>query len=290
MRDKKVTAQVIIYCLIAVIFCLACAILGPIIINSSYSQNSGDLTLWGAKEILSYYGTIVAAIIGIIGVILTVYVSNQNYRADARNRVLPFMAITVVNSKYPDAFSFGLSDDNHNFPLEDMNAITDLAGKTTYYVIDGVVDGKIKQRVAQELNPDEENKLNDTGILWKRGTKDGNMYLTYSGILSMPFLVENVGNGVAIKVRIGLSVRGNEPFYRTERIQKVGEKSAVHIFSTRKFEEIKGNSSLVICYEDILGNQYEQTFPIKVFEDEEEGKRFANIDTSGERRLVKARL
>lgn len=73
----------------------------PIIINECYKTNSGYMTIWGAADMLSYYGAIIAASIGVIGVYFTVYMANINYREDARNRMLPYIAIDVINNKQP---------------------------------------------------------------------------------------------------------------------------------------------------------------------------------------------
>ena len=60
----------------------------PLLINECYKAG-GYITRWEAADVLVYYGTIIAAIIGIVGVYLTVHISNKNYRDDARSRVLP---------------------------------------------------------------------------------------------------------------------------------------------------------------------------------------------------------
>lgn len=41
----------------------------PFLINELYKNNSGYMTIWGAADVLSYYGLIVAALIGVAGVI-----------------------------------------------------------------------------------------------------------------------------------------------------------------------------------------------------------------------------
>lgn len=41
---------------------------GPIIINEFYRNNSGYMTIWGAADVLTYYGAIIAASGAAIGV------------------------------------------------------------------------------------------------------------------------------------------------------------------------------------------------------------------------------
>ena len=86
----------------------------PIIINECYKMNSGYMTMWSAADVLSYYGAIIAASIGVIGVYFTVYIANRNYREDARNRTLPYIAIDVINNIQPDPFLEGLGSEDYS--------------------------------------------------------------------------------------------------------------------------------------------------------------------------------
>ena len=47
----------------------------PIVINELYKKNSGYMTIWSAADVLSYYGMIIAAFIGVAGVYFTVYIN-----------------------------------------------------------------------------------------------------------------------------------------------------------------------------------------------------------------------
>ena len=52
------------WCLLGIVMLLA-VVGGPMIINRLYQSNSGYITIWNAETVLSYYGTILAACIGI---------------------------------------------------------------------------------------------------------------------------------------------------------------------------------------------------------------------------------
>ncbi len=77
----------------------------PIFINESYKTNSGYITLWKAKDLLSYFGAVISAIGTIfIGIIAF----KQNNRAnDISDRLLklqevnstPFLYIDIEKSK-----------------------------------------------------------------------------------------------------------------------------------------------------------------------------------------------
>ena len=69
MKKKNIIIGIIV--LLFIIF------IGPIIINEFYKKNQGYITLWGAKEVFYYYGTVISAL-GTIGLgIITVFVTSK---------------------------------------------------------------------------------------------------------------------------------------------------------------------------------------------------------------------
>ena len=90
----------------------------PIIINECYKTNNGYITLWGAADVLSYYGMIIAALVGVAGLYFTVHISNKQYREDARNRILPIIAINTITQTQSDTFFSDL--DNAFSTQEDL--------------------------------------------------------------------------------------------------------------------------------------------------------------------------
>ena len=255
----------------------------PIIVNECYKNDSGYMTMWDAADVLSYCGTIIGAVIGVGGVWFTIHMANQNYREDARNRILPYIAIDVLNIMQPDPLLRGLT------PVEygtvDNNPIIEevLEGKAKNHLF-FVIDGPAKVRATEELHEDEIEKIKAAEVIWIRAAKDGKMYLRSSEYISMPFLIENIGNGHAKKLRMAFSYQTGKPFFKTEILLKKNERFYVHIFSTKSFEEIKGNYIFKVCYEDISGNAYEQLFPVEIVK--ENGKRYNRIDTNGTQQLM----
>ena len=71
------------------------------IINWLYQSNSGYITIWGAAEVFSYYGTILAAIlaaiVAVVGVHISIRASHEQYREDKRRDVLPYFAINLLD-------------------------------------------------------------------------------------------------------------------------------------------------------------------------------------------------
>ena len=123
----------VIWIVVAVFVLLLLTVGGPILINELYKKNSGYMTIWGAADVLSYYGMIIAAFLGVAGVYLTVYASTKQYREDARNRILPIIAVNVITQAQPDPFLQGFNEDsyylrhlqNQEYPgLKDLDLMT----------------------------------------------------------------------------------------------------------------------------------------------------------------------
>ena len=262
---------------------LIAVIVVPIIINECYKAMDGYITKWGGADVLAYYGTIVAAVVGIVGVYFTVYISNKNYRNDARNRVLPYIAISVINVKQPDPFLEGFGSEDYSTMGNDPIIEDSLTGKTQNHLF-FVIDGPAKIRATESLPDNEVNKLKKTEVMWIRAARDGKMYLRESNYISMPFTIENIGNGPAKKLRMGFSCSNGKPFFKTEIILKRDERFYIHIFSEKAFEDIKGEYVFSVFYEDIAGNEYEQLFPVEIVE--ENKNKYKRIDTNGKQRLT----
>lgn len=255
----------------------------PLLINQAYQFDTVIyITEWGAADVLSYYGTIVAAVSGIVGVYLTVRISNKNYRDDARNRVLPFIAVNVLDVKQPDSFLEGFEEKSYADMGNDPIILDSLLGKNRNHLY-FVIDGNSKIRATDSLPDDEADKVKNARVTWRRG-QDGTLYQRNSAHISMPFMLENVGNGVAKNLRMGLSYGGNKPFFKTEILLKQNEQFFVHVFSEKNFENIKGEYAFSVYYEDISGNCYEQTFPIRIYE--ENGHKYKNMKTNGIQNLL----
>lgn len=80
---------------------------GPIIINEFYRNNSGYMTIWGAADVLTYYGAIIAASGAAIGVYCSIRYSHKQYREDKRRDVLLYFAINILGRKCVSPFDLG---------------------------------------------------------------------------------------------------------------------------------------------------------------------------------------
>lgn len=68
---------------IAVLIALLLIIGVPIGINEAYKYNSGYLTLWGAPDVLSYYGTILSATIVIATLAVTIIFTRRQIQRES---------------------------------------------------------------------------------------------------------------------------------------------------------------------------------------------------------------
>lgn len=254
----------------------------PILINECYKIGAGYITVWNADDVLAYYGAVVAALMGVLGVYLTVYIANKNYRDDARNRILPYIAINVMNVRQPDPFGEGFGLEDYSTMGNDPIIEQSLEGKAWNHLY-FVIDGETKIRAAELLSDDEAGKLKAAEAIWRRA-KDGKMYLRDTETVSMPFMMENIGTGAAKSLRMGFCRRNGKPFFKTELILKPNEKFYIHIFSEKSFDVVKGEYVFSVYYEDISGNEYEQAFPVEIVE--ENGNKYKRIDTNGKQHLT----
>ncbi len=268
---------------VAVILTLTLVAGVPFVINECYKAEDGYITKWDAADVLSYYGTVVAAIIGAVGVYFTVYISNKNYREDARNRVLPYIAIDMIDVIAPDPFLMGLENESFSSVGNDPIIEKSLNCETKNHLF-FVIDGKSKIRAAESLHDDEVEKVKMTSVTWIIAAKDGKMYVRGSEYVSMPFNMENIGNGPAKKLRMAFSYKEGKKFFKTEILLKQNESFYIHIFSEKSFDEIKGDYIFSVYYEDISGNAYEQVFPVEIVKENE--NRYNRIDTNGVQHLI----
>ncbi len=65
----------------------------PVAINEAYKTNCGYITLWGAPEVLSYYGTILGAAIAVVMLTVTIIFTRKQIQRDS------YIQIEKINGK-----------------------------------------------------------------------------------------------------------------------------------------------------------------------------------------------
>ena len=235
---------------------------------------------WGG-----YIGAIVGGMCTVIGVFWTIQYSRENYKEDVRNRSLPYIALTTLQSdRTVDLLNFESGYYNNSFE-EDCNELVkykEYRLEKLFIVLD---KGEIEYK--KHLS-DEQNQLIKTGGIVETKKQNGKT-ISDKGILSIPFEIENVGNGAALTFRVGLNREGEEDSkYILPLNLKIGDKVYIHIFSE---DNIKNNLNigkyiLELYYEDIFSNQYRQKY--KLIIERQEGKRNVTslLDLSGKQELI----
>lgn len=264
-----------------VIGALAAIVGVPIIINECYKANSGYMTIWGAADVLSYYGTIIAAAGAAIGVFVSIKVATKNYKEDVRARVMPFIAVTpferkaIVNTmallKEKEEKTKRSADiDNMHAVQYDEYKLSQIYFVITVHGID----------IKKKLDKNQQAVLEHVGNSWV--TKDGVEMLQRTDFYSMPLEIENVGNGTAVNLRIGFNRVGDRNTYRFVRpmMLKQGQTVYIHIFSTADYDIVRGKYSLEFYYEDIYGNKYSQAFPVE-YSKNKDNQEYQSIDVVG---------
>lgn len=85
-----------------ILLVLGLTIIGPLIINILFKLHPTIdffVAEWDASATLSYYGTILAAILAIFGIFITIQYSQKSYKDDVRDRSMPFIVITLLKTR-----------------------------------------------------------------------------------------------------------------------------------------------------------------------------------------------
>lgn len=236
----------------------------PLCINIAFKFDSGITFLqaeWYPEDVLSFYGGILAAGLGIFGVFLSIQYAQKNYRDDIKNRVLPYLVVTQLRGRsHYNAFMDGVghkektSDDQaqsqEEAPLYEEYKLTKI-----YYVIE---QSEIKNYI--DLPHQYIPILEKGGSEWE-AMITGCYILQKRPYISFPIEIENVGNGPAVYARIGFNKKEDVPKYLPPIQLRPGEIFYIHIFSALPLESVYGEYTLNIIYQDIYHNRYEQNFP-----------------------------
>ena len=175
----------------------------PAIINWLFKQSTSIdffVAEWSAGDMLSFYGSLLAAILTVYGVYLTIQYSQHNYREDIHNRVLPFLALYSLRSR-SNYQMFAPAEQERNQNKETFYEEYRL--KEIYFIVE---NGNID--IKSSLSKDQQQTLIQ-GRFKYVATQTNSFSLCDVNLVSVPLEVENVGNGAAINLRIGLNKATN---------------------------------------------------------------------------------
>ena len=127
---------------------------GPFVINELYKTGKGYITLWGAAEVLSYYGMILAALGAAAGVFFSIKYSHKQYEDDRRNRVLPYITIT----KLKQSAKYNLFEIDDSQPQHDDYGYREYRIENIFFII-----SEDKIEVKNKLNSKQQYMLEHLG-------------------------------------------------------------------------------------------------------------------------------
>ena len=150
---------------------------------------------------------------------------------------------------------------------------------TDYYCI--LDKEKIEYRTG--LTRSQRELLNNGGMRWVTCENGRSMQVVDE--ICVPFEIENVGNGAAIRMRYGVNRKETDEVdrrYLPTLSLKPGTPMMFHIFSEdcSKNSLALGAYVLSFYYEDIYSNRYEQHFDINIKYNEKKNCSVCSVDMS----------
>lgn len=259
----------------------------PFGINSLFKLTSPlniFIAEWGAGDALAFYGVMLASATTIIGVYISIEYAQRNYRIDEANRVKPYLALTHYKShSKTNLFSdFAPSQTGKSIGDQDQgtSAYEEYRLEKVYIIIN---QATIEYR--DRLSDAQQQRLKSGGFEWcNQG--GGCHTLQARSFVSVPFEVENVGNGAATNTMVAFYKKGEKRRGVSLYTIKQGDSFYFHIFCDDA-NIVKGHNYIIeLLYGDIIGNYYSQKYPV-VFDEDAETKRFCTtVDLSGKQELT----
>ena len=251
-------------------------VLIPLIINLAFKINAVTSIFaaeWSAGDVLSFYGSIIAAVVTIIGVYITIDYSRKNFDEDEMNRIRPYMALTHYKFRARKVLL------GNNTPVETENQgdfYEEYKLERIYIVLN---ESSIE--IKDKLEKDQLDILMSGGMHWESGS-NGRAALRSYPYISYPFKVENVGCGAAINTVIGFCEEQKPRRGVSVFTLKPGDSAYLHIFC----EDAKkiGNKRYVLdfSYYDTRGNGYSQKFLLNLYYDAYTDTAKGTIDLAGD--------
>lgn len=271
----------LIYIIISII---AVLVIIPLSINVAFKVAAPIEILhaeWDASAAITFYGTVLAAGIAVIGVFITIRYSQSNYREDVRNRTLPYIAITLLRTKaYKNIFG-GNSEIKDIEPEEGYQEYK----LQDYFCV--LEKGDIQYKT--KLSKRQQQILDYGGTKWENIPNGRSLQVVDD--VCVPIEIENVGNGVAINLRLGLNRKGvpeKDQRFVSPISLKVGATVMLHLFSEDCGRDSKNTGEYVLSfyYEDIYQNQYIQEYDVNIQYDEDERQPVFSIDMEVEQQCI----
>ena len=210
---------------------------------------------WSAGDVLLFYGSILAAVGTCAGVFFSIRYSQKNYKEDTLRKVLPLITVTELSKKS----NYNPFDDDDEVELHENEPLyEEYELKKVFYVFE---KGHFE---AKEKLPEKYKRIVDHNGHLKKTAQEGIRISIYESYMYMPLALQNVGNGTAINMRIGLNRVGERELFVRPVQQNVHDVFHVNIFVPSCDLDEDLQFLLSVVYEDIYGNRYREDFPTKL--------------------------
>lgn len=258
---KKLNAFFVNHKLLVLIIAGTFLVVGvPIIIHASFKVKAPCdwmIADWTSGEVLGYYGGLLGVSGAAVGIWATIQHEQKKYREDVIRQSLPYFIMTTLRTKVK---FHPLSQVNNaeKIDLSPKNQYEEYPLDKIYYVIQ---KGSIKAK--SKLNDAEQEFVEHGGIKWERN--GSTLSTVATKYISIPFEIENAGNGASAFTKIGFNMHNADQKYYINAIPlKVGQKIYIHILCEDVQQCEKGTYDFEIYYFDIFMNPYLQKYKMFV--------------------------
>ena len=212
---------------------------------------------WDSGDVLGYYGGLLGVSGAAVGIWATIQHEQKKYREDVIRQSLPYFIMTTLRTKV----KFNPLSQVNNIEKIDIfpkNQYEEYPLDKIYYVIQ---NGSIKAK--SQLTDAEQKFIEHGGIKWERN--GSTLSTVATKYISMPFEIENAGNGASSFTKIGFNMRSADKKNYINAIPlKVGQKIYIHILCEDVQQCDKGIYDFEIYYFDIFMNPYLQKYMISI--------------------------
>ncbi|MBE6845184.1 MAG: hypothetical protein E7508_05635 [Ruminococcus sp.] len=243
--------------IISIVTLLLILVIIPIIINELYKIGKGYTTVWSGADMLSYYGSIVASVGGILGVFFSIKYAQKEYKEDSRQRIMPFIA-TEYLSAYEHIDNFFKKENGQS----EANYYT-----ITYTTTKGI---EYPKTFPKEI----ENIIKNQGEYSEEITP-GCIVIRHKKFYLSALKLKNVGEGAACKLTFGLYKLVDGEYeedidHRKTSIPFLLDKTGdlfVGIYWDLEDKASLGKYNFDIMYSDINYTRYRRSISFEIYEE-----------------------
>lgn len=241
-----------------------------VISNSQIKETVQDVNQVVLSDWLSYLVTFFSALVGALGgalatmlsVRITLRANQKQYHQDLINRTLPFFVMRQYKNKrkynlYLLPTEDGFSDAQQSGQVQESN------NEETFkeYLLDSVCltrkDGQ--QSFTTDFSKEQWAMIENGGFYVERNS-DASLSFLGHRMLFLHCAFENVGNGTASIIRLGLNKMDAEPRYIIIPAKKVGEEFHFRFLIQDYSPDDLGNYYFDVVYMDIYQRVYRQRY------------------------------